>query len=239
MNTIHQSVEVRVPVHAAYEQLADLESYPRFMTGVREVRQVSADVTHWVMELGGRRTEFDARITDCTLDKRVAWRATGPTRLAEAITLAPLGADRTRIVAELSADARALLPSDAHAEEALRRRLKADLDGLKRYLETGETATGADAMTGGAGAMTGAAGAAAGAADAMTGAAGAAASDLAAGVGAAQPAAGAADLGGITPAHGDDVGVEALRDSGNDRDVDAAAGSAGPDARRPGGSGRV
>jgi hypothetical protein len=122
-------------VHTAYEQLAQFECYPQFMTGVQEVRQVSDTTTHWIMDLDGRRTEFDAQITDCTLDQRVAWQATGNPKFAEAITLKPVGADRTQVIAELEADAKALLPSDAHAQESLSRRLKADLDGFKRYVE--------------------------------------------------------------------------------------------------------
>jgi len=135
MKPIQQVIEVRVPVHTAYEQLSRFESYPQFMTGVQEVRKVSETTTHWIMDLDGKRTEFDAQITDCTLDERVAWKATGSTAFAEAITLKPVSADRTQVIAELEADAKALLPSDAHAQESLSRRLKADLDGFKRFVE--------------------------------------------------------------------------------------------------------
>jgi uncharacterized membrane protein len=135
MKPIQQAIEVRVPVHTAYERLSRFECYPQFMTGVQEVRQVSDEITHWVMDLDGRRTEFDAMITDCRLDERVAWKATGGAAFSEAITLKPLAADRTQVIAELEADAQALLPSDKHATESLKKRLKADLTGFKRYVE--------------------------------------------------------------------------------------------------------
>jgi uncharacterized membrane protein len=135
MKPIQQVIEVRVPVHTAYEQLSRFECYPQFMTGVQEVRQVSDDTTHWVMDLDGRRTEFDAKITECTLDERVAWKAMGSANFSEALTLRPVAADRTEIIAELEADAQALLPSDKQAKESLKRRLKADLTGFKRYVE--------------------------------------------------------------------------------------------------------
>jgi uncharacterized membrane protein len=143
MKAIQQMIEVGVPVHTAYVELARFESYPQFMTGVQEVRQLSETTTHWVMDLDGRRTEFDAQITDCTLDKRVAWKATGGTQLSEAITLKPVSPDRTQVIAELEADAQALLPSDSHAAESLKKRLKADLTGFKRYVEqVGEASAG-------------------------------------------------------------------------------------------------
>lgn len=135
MSIVQQAIEVSVPLHTAYEQLAAFESYPQFMTGVQEVRKVADDRTHWIMELGGERREFDAQITECLPDERVAWQATTGPALAETITLNPITDTRTRIVAELDADVRALMPSDAHAKETLNRRLKADLEGFKRHIE--------------------------------------------------------------------------------------------------------
>ena len=44
MPTIEETVEVNVPVRAAYDQWTQFEEFPRFMEGVREVRRV--DDTH-------------------------------------------------------------------------------------------------------------------------------------------------------------------------------------------------
>jgi hypothetical protein len=122
-------------LHTVYEQFATFESYPRFMTGVEQVIQVSSNETHWIMDLDGQRREFDAQITECSLDERVSWSTmTGP-RLAETITLRPVGETRTQIVAQLEADAAFLLPHDRHAQESLNRRLKADLASFKRLIE--------------------------------------------------------------------------------------------------------
>src|SRR5919201_280631 len=98
------------------------------MSGVREVTQLSDNTTHWVMELGDQTLEFNARITECTMDKRVAWRALDGPQLSETITLRPVSANRTQIIADLEADVRALMPGDARASDSLRKRLAADLD---------------------------------------------------------------------------------------------------------------
>lgn len=135
MSTFRESIEVGVPIRAAYDQLTHFENYPHFMAGVQQVTQLSDTETHWVMNLGGQRQEFDAQLIDCQPDKRVAWRSHNGPMLAEAITLKKMGPDRCELVAELEADARALLPSDAHAQEALGRRLKADLARFKSYVE--------------------------------------------------------------------------------------------------------
>lgn len=135
MSTVQQAIEVSAPLHTVYEQLATFESYPRFMTGVEQVIQTSSNETHWIMDMGGQRREFDARIIECSLDQRVAWTTVDGPRLAETITLRPVGETRTQIVAQLEADAALLMPSDRHAQGTLTRRLKADLDGLKRLVE--------------------------------------------------------------------------------------------------------
>lgn len=136
MKTVQHAIEVAVPLHTAFEQLSHLQNYPRFMTGVKQVTQLSDTRAHWVMELNGQRQEFDAEITECREDERVAWRSTGtPELLSEVITLQSRGDNRTHITAELMADAQALLPSDAHAEESLSRLLKADLNRFKQYAE--------------------------------------------------------------------------------------------------------
>jgi uncharacterized membrane protein len=135
MSAVQRAVEIAVPVHTAYEQLARCESYPRFMTGVHEVTQVSDNTTHWVMDMGGQRLEFNARITECAMDERVAWRALDGPAIAETITLKPMSANRTKVIADLDADVLALMPSDLHARETLSKRLAMDLDRFKDYLE--------------------------------------------------------------------------------------------------------
>ncbi|GAA0817750.1 hypothetical protein GCM10009524_61520 [Spirilliplanes yamanashiensis] len=141
------------PLHEVYEQLADLENYPQFMTGVQEVTQVSDDRTHWVMNLDGELREFNAQLVECTMDQRVHWRSTDGPALEETITLRPVGETRTQVVAQLEADVAALMPSDRHASESLRKRLKADLQSFKRLIEhdPGFARMSGTAMTGASG----------------------------------------------------------------------------------------
>jgi uncharacterized membrane protein len=135
MSKVRESVDVAVPVHVAYERLCHFEEYPHFMSGVQEVTQISDDRAHWVMDLAGTHTEFDARITDQRLDEVLAWKAIDGPRLKEKVTFQRLADDRTRIVAELDLDAKAFMPSEVHAKQSLDRRLKADLASFKQYIE--------------------------------------------------------------------------------------------------------
>src|SRR5918995_2695883 len=52
---VERSIEVQVPVRTAYDQWTQFEEFPRFMSGVQEIRQVGDALTHWVAEIGGGR----------------------------------------------------------------------------------------------------------------------------------------------------------------------------------------
>ncbi|GAA0543583.1 hypothetical protein GCM10010172_26400 [Paractinoplanes ferrugineus] len=137
MSMVQQAIEVSAPLHTVYEQLAAFENYPRFMSGVRAVTPIGADQTHWIMEVDGKQREFDARITERTLDERVSWSTMEGPVLAETLTLRPLGELKTQVVAQLEADIAFLMPSDRHGQASLTRRLKEDLTTFKGLVESG------------------------------------------------------------------------------------------------------
>ncbi len=137
MSMVQQAIEVSAPLHTVYEQLAAFENYPQFMSGVREVTPIGHDQTHWIMDVDGKRREFDAQITERSLDERVSWSTTEGPLLAETITLRPMGETKTQIVAQLEADIAFLMPSDRHGQASLTRRLKTDLSTFKDLVESG------------------------------------------------------------------------------------------------------
>ena len=142
MSMVQQAIEVSAPLHTVYEQLAAFENYPRFMSGVQQVTPIGHDQTHWIMDVEGKRREFDAQITERSLDERVSWSTMEGPLLAETITLRPMGETRTQVVAQLEADIAFLMPSDKHGQQSLNRRLKADLTTFKGLVESGVLSTG-------------------------------------------------------------------------------------------------
>ena len=75
MATIERSIEVAVPVRTAYNQWTQFEEFPRFMEGVKSVRQVDDRRLVWRAEVGGREKEWEAEITEQHPDERIAWRS--------------------------------------------------------------------------------------------------------------------------------------------------------------------
>jgi uncharacterized membrane protein len=136
MSRVRQAIEISAPLHSVYEQLTAFENYPQFMAGVEQVTPIGDHRAHWVMDVDGKRREFDAEITEL-FDKRVAWSTMDGPRLAETLTMRPLDETHTQVIAQLEADIAFLLPSDRHGQETLSRRLKADLTAFKGMVESG------------------------------------------------------------------------------------------------------
>ena len=76
MERIEKSIEVRCPVHTVYNQWTQFEEFPKFMTGVKEVKQLDNTHLHWHAEVWGKDKEWDAEIVEQVPDQRIAWRST-------------------------------------------------------------------------------------------------------------------------------------------------------------------
>jgi uncharacterized membrane protein len=135
MSTARESIEVAVPAGVVYEQLTHFENYPQFMSGVMSMAPIDASTAHMVLDIGGNRAEFDARITETRPGEFLCWEALDGPQVSEALRLEPMADGMTRVIAELQIDARELMPAEQHAVEVLNRRLKADLKGFKRFCE--------------------------------------------------------------------------------------------------------
>ena len=142
MSTIEQSVEVNVPLRTAYNQWTQFEEFPRFMEGVKEVRQTDATRMHWVAEIGGQSHEWDAEITEQLPDERVAWKNVGGKRNAGVVTFHRLDADHTRMMVQLDFMPEGLIEKLGDALAAPDRRIAGDLQRFKEMIESRGIETG-------------------------------------------------------------------------------------------------
>ena len=86
MASVTKSIDVRVPVRTAYDQWTQFEEFPRFMEGVKSVKQLDDTHLHWIAEIGGQTKEWDAEITEQIPDERIAWRSTSGAKNAGVVT---------------------------------------------------------------------------------------------------------------------------------------------------------
>ena len=57
METIEKTIQVEQPVKAVYDLWTQFENFPRFMSGIKEVRQLDEKHLHWKAEIGGKTKE--------------------------------------------------------------------------------------------------------------------------------------------------------------------------------------
>ncbi|GAA4412720.1 SRPBCC family protein [Actinokineospora soli] len=135
MSTITESVDVHVDVRTAYNQWTQFETFPRFMEGVEEIRQLDDRTTHWKTRVGGVTREFDAVIAEQRPDERVAWKSVdGPTH-AGVVTFHRIDADTTRVTAQMDIDPEGFVETVGDKLGVLDRRVKGDLKRFKEFIE--------------------------------------------------------------------------------------------------------
>jgi uncharacterized membrane protein len=134
--TVKESIEVEVPLRTAYNQWTQFEQFPQFMDGVESVRQLDDTHLHWAAEVGGKRQEWDAEITQQEPDRRIAWRARDGKYISGEVRFEPHGEDRTQIDVEFTYDAEGLAESLGSAVGLDDRRVKGDLKRFKEFVES-------------------------------------------------------------------------------------------------------
>jgi len=140
---IESSIEVDVPVSAAYNQWTQFEEFPQFMDGVEEVRQLGDTRLHWVASVGGRRAEWDAKILEQHPDRQISWISEDGKKTRGTVTFESLGEERTLVRLSLGYQAEGFVEAVGSAAGFDRRRVEGDLARFKELIEGRGTATGA------------------------------------------------------------------------------------------------
>jgi uncharacterized membrane protein len=143
MASIEKSIDVEVPVRTAYNQWTQFEEFPRFMEGVKEVRQIDDTHLHWRAEIAGKDEEWDAEITEQTPDMRVAWTNTSGAQNAGVVTFHRLGDNLTRVMLQIEYDPHGFVENVGDALGFVTRRVEGDLKRFKEFIESRGQETGA------------------------------------------------------------------------------------------------
>ena len=143
MTRIAQSIDVNVPVRTAYNQWTQFEEFPRFMEGVREVRQLDPAHLHWRADRHGMEIEWDSEITEQIADQHIAWRDTSGPKNAGRITFQEVQPDTTRIQMTLDCDHAEAPAETGQAAPAISQRLEQDLARFKKMIENRDAESGA------------------------------------------------------------------------------------------------
>jgi ribosome-associated toxin RatA of RatAB toxin-antitoxin module len=143
VSNIEKTIDVDVPVRAAYNQWTQFTEFPRFMEGVERVEQLNDTMTHWVTRIAGVTREFDAQIVEQEPDRVVHWRSVKGPRQEGEVLFEVLDEDRTRVKLNMHFDPEGMVEKAADAMRLVARRAEADLERFKRFIEERGVETGA------------------------------------------------------------------------------------------------
>ena len=143
MERIKKSIEVDRPLSHVYNQWTQFEEFPRFMEGVKEVRQLDDQRLRWRAEIAGKEKEWTAKITEQIPDDRIAWKSESGEYTSGQVDFARLGMDRTRVALEISYDPKGFLENVGDAVGLVSRRIENDLEHFKEFIENRGRESGA------------------------------------------------------------------------------------------------
>jgi uncharacterized membrane protein len=131
-DTIARSIDVDVPLDAAYEAWADIESFPLFMEGVHEVRRRADGTLAWRADVDGQEETWDVEIVEAVEDELISWRSVSGPTLAGTVTFVPLNDTTTTVTLHVRHEPQGLI---AGALGTPGRRVEGDLERFKRHAE--------------------------------------------------------------------------------------------------------
>ena len=143
MASIVKTIDVNVPVNTAYNQWTQFEMFPRFMEGVKEVRQLDDRRLHWRAQIGGQEEEWDAEITEQVPDTRIAWKSINGAPNAGVVTFHRLSDQTTRITVQVDYEPQGVIENIGDTLGVLGKRVEGDLARFKEFIENRGRETGA------------------------------------------------------------------------------------------------
>jgi uncharacterized membrane protein len=143
MERVTKTFEIDAPVRAVYNQWTQFEEFPRFMDGVKEVRQLDDTHLHWRASIAGKDKEWDSEIVEQVPDQRIAWRSTSGAPNAGTVRFEPLNKDRSRVHLTMEYEPKGFIENVGDAVGILDRKVEKAVEDFKRLIERRGQETGA------------------------------------------------------------------------------------------------
>jgi uncharacterized membrane protein len=140
---IEKRIDVDRPLRTVYNQWTQFESFPAFMAGVKEVRQIDDTHVHWRAEVWGKEVEWDAEITEQEPDKRISWKSISGAHNAGTVRFEPLGDSRTQIRLVMAYEPEGAVENVGDALGLFERQVQTSVEQFKEFIESRGTETGA------------------------------------------------------------------------------------------------
>ncbi|GAA5226377.1 SRPBCC family protein [Paeniglutamicibacter antarcticus] len=140
---VEKGILVNVPVSVVYNQWTQFEEFPHFMGGVKSVSQLGDDRMEWVAELGGVRRQWEAKILEQVVDRKVSWAATEGATNAGSVSFEDVGGNQTQVHLVLDYEPEGLVEKVGDKLNVVEKQAEGDLERFKAFIESEGYATGA------------------------------------------------------------------------------------------------
>jgi uncharacterized membrane protein len=136
MEQVEKIVDANCPVRAVYNQWTRFEDFPKFMSGVKEVRQLDDTYVHWNAEVWGKEKEWDAEITEQEPDRRTSWKSISGARNAGTVRFEQLDEQRTRVRLVMAYDPDGVMENIGGALGLFGVHVQNTVDDFKAFIES-------------------------------------------------------------------------------------------------------
>lgn len=140
MSTLEEQIDIGVPIDTAWDCLHHVETFPRFLDGVREARSEGGHSAHLDVDVDGRTQVLEAEITYRDKERVMEWQTTSGPDLAGRFSLLPIDREHTRVQARFEYDPGTVKeafggPKGFAQATAIERLVRNDLEHFKELVE--------------------------------------------------------------------------------------------------------
>jgi uncharacterized membrane protein len=136
MERIEKIIEVERPLREVYDRWTRFEDFPRFMAGVKSVRQIDDTHVRWRAEVWGKELEWDAEITEQDPDKRISWKSVSGAPSAGTVRFESLGPRRTLVRLAMAYDPSGLIENVGDALGFVDNQVQRSVEAFKQVVES-------------------------------------------------------------------------------------------------------
>ena len=143
MSTYETFIQLNVPLRVAYNQWTQFEEFPRFMKGVKEVRQLDDCHLHWKVKIAGKEKEWEAEIFEQMPDERIAWTSCHGALNGGRVMFHRLSDDKSMVLLQVWYSPEGLVEHVGDDLGAVSLCVRGDLKRFKEFIEKRGRETGA------------------------------------------------------------------------------------------------
>jgi uncharacterized membrane protein len=143
MERMEHSEIIDRPLSTVYNQWTQAEEFPRFMEGVKSVRQLDNTHQEWHAEIAGKDVHWQAEIIDQVPDQRIVWRSTSGVKNGGMVQFKEVEPGRTEVTLVMEYEPEGAVQKIGDAVGVPDARVKGDLKRFKEYIESQPAETGA------------------------------------------------------------------------------------------------